>query len=122
MKNYYLSDADFEKFLGDINGIKGYLSHQKNIKKRSFFYINNGWLGLLKNLIKDLIKEGWNKKVLYVKDEWGQLRFHSDSTNEKMRDLIGEAMLKSRDVCQYCGDIYNTPGICNMNKCKDFKN
>ena len=105
MKNYYLSNQEFEKFLEDIGGLTYcYKTHEHVILSRSFFGINNGWLGIVKELMEKLIELGWDKRICQVKEKFAGLRFYPDELNDDGYSLILEYEKLSYTVCEVCGE------------------
>lgn len=74
------------------------------------FCCDNGWFGLLKELIEGIAKIDTNKevKVGQVKEKFGTLRFYLDGGESKeVSKLIRIAEDKSAVTCEYCG----APGV-----------
>lgn len=104
----YISDEEFTKFLESIGGLEnGFYSDREPIKDSEFFCIGNGWLGLVKILIEDLIELGWNKQICQVKQKFGGLRFYINEGSKEMFDKIAEAENKSYEICEKCGESGN---------------
>jgi hypothetical protein len=97
----YLSDRDFESFLESIE-VKNWKGIP--IKSKGFFSVGNGWLGIIKSLIEDLIKLGWNGEITQVKSKFGGLRFYINQGSPELRNRISQAEEKSFLVCSECGD------------------
>ncbi len=105
-KIYYLTNEEFEKFLNDIDGLTYcYITHEHAIFSRSFFAVNNGWLGVIKELIEELIKLGWDKRICQVKEKFGGLRFYPDELNDEGYQLILKSEKLSYLVCEICGEV-----------------
>lgn len=67
-----ITNKEFEDFLESIDGLEnGYFTDRPAIKSRHFFSIGQGWLELTKNLIEELIANGWNKQICQVKEKFG---------------------------------------------------
>ena len=105
MKNTnYLSDEEFNKFLEFIGGLEnGFYPDREPIKDSGFFCIGNGWIGLVKTLIEDLIQLGWNKQICQVKQKFGGLRFYINEGGKEIFDKITEAENRSYEICEKCG-------------------
>jgi hypothetical protein len=104
-KNYYLSDEDFTKFLEEIGGVEnGFYTDRPQIKERGAFGVSNGWLGLIKEMMEDIIQMGWDKQVCQVKEKFGGLRFYINSASNEVHDRITQAEKLSYDVCETCGE------------------
>jgi len=104
-KNYYLSDEDFTKFLEEIGGVEnGFYPDRPAIKERGAFGVSNGWLGLIKEMMEDIISMGWDKQVCQVKEKFGGLRFYINSASNEVHDRITQAENLSYKVCEMCGE------------------
>ena len=59
------------ELLESIGGLKnGYYTNREPIKDSRFFDVDSGWYLLIKDLIEDLIKLGWDKQVCQVKEKF----------------------------------------------------
>lgn len=104
-KSYYMSDEDFTKFLEEIGGVhNGFYTDRPPIKERGFFGIWNGWLGLVKEMMEDIIQMGWNKEISQVKEKFGGLRFYINSASNEIHNRITVAENLSYKVCEKCGE------------------
>ena len=70
---------------------------------RAGFYIRNGWILLLDDLITKLIALGWQKQLGQAKEKFGGLRFYADGLNELMEQVIDTAEAQSFNICEQCG-------------------
>jgi len=106
MKNHnYLEEVEFNIFLESIGGLEnGFYTDREPIKDSGFFSIGNGWLGIVKSLIEDLIQLGWDKQICQVKEKFGGLRFYINSGSDEIHKRIIEAERKSHEVCEKCGE------------------
>ena len=103
--NNYISDEEFTKFLESIEGLEnGFFKDEDPIKERGFFCVGNGWLGLVKTLIEDLIQLGWDKQICQVKQKFGGLRFYINDGSKEVFDKITESEKKSYEICEKCGE------------------
>lgn len=94
----------FEYFLQKIGGLKsGYYSDKPPIIS-NICECGEGWLPLIQECIEKLIKIGWNKEILQIKEKFGGLRFYTNGINDEMRKIIVEAMEKSYKTCEICGE------------------
>ena len=66
-------------------------------------HVPAGWFGLVKELVEDLIRLGWDRRVLQVKEKWGTLRVYISQRELALVDLAIEAREKSATICQECG-------------------
>lgn len=103
--NNYLSDEEFEDFLHKIGGLtSGYKFVNEPIFSRKSFGIKNGWLGILQRLIETLIKLGWNKEFLLVKEKFGGMSVFLSNIPENSHHFIVEAEKESFCTCEICGE------------------
>jgi len=65
--------------------------------------IGRGWYGLVKTLIEDLIRLGWDRGVLQIKEKYGTLRFYVTQREDRLLERIESAMELSARVCEECG-------------------
>lgn len=69
-----------------------------------------GWVGIVDDLIADLLELGWDGKIGQVKEKFGGLRFYIDSImedpdlHEAIYDRISKAEIESQKTCQDCGE------------------
>jgi len=104
--NNYMTDEDFEAFLEGIGGLEnGWYTGRDPIKARGFFSVDNGWLGIVKRLIVDLIELGWDKQICQVKEKFGGLRFYPNTTSYEMHNRIRLAEDASYITCEKCGEL-----------------
>ena len=105
MNSNYLTDEEFNDFLESIGGLEnGFYPDRDPIKNAGFFCVGNGWLGLIKTLIEDLIQLGWNKQICQVKEKFGGLRFYINEGSKEIFNKISEAETKSHETCEKCGE------------------
>ena len=104
-KCYHMTESEFEEFLESIGGLEnGFYTDRPPIKSAGFFSVSSGWYGLIKELIDDLIKLGWDKQVCQVKEKFGGLRFYINSASDEVHKRISEAENLSYSVCEKCGN------------------
>ena len=104
--NNYMTDEDFEAFLKGIGGLEnGYYTGRDPITARGYFGVGNGWLGILKRLIVDLIELGWDKQICQVKEKFGGLRFYTNGVSEDVYSRIRLAEDASYITCEKCGEL-----------------
>jgi hypothetical protein len=104
--NNYLSDQEFEDFLKHIGGIKsGYRTDLEPTTKRHSVGVENGWLGIIQRLFETLIKLGWNKEVLDIKEKFGGMSIFLSEIPENSHHFIIEAERQSFSVCEVCGEL-----------------
>jgi len=106
IKNHnHLEDGEFDNFLESIGGLEnGFYTDREPIKDSGFFCIGNGWLGVVRSLIEDLIELGWDKQICQVKEKFGGLRFYINSGSDEIYKKIFEAEIKSNGICEKCGE------------------
>jgi hypothetical protein len=80
------------------------LAQLNNIKLE----MGSGWYDLTIELMVELDKTNWNRKVGSIKEKYGELRFYADSDEE---DLLDEYTERSKTICEICGkegelDVY----------------
>jgi len=100
-----MTDDEFNTFLQSINGlVNGFYPDRDLIMSRYYFEIGNGWLGLVKELIEELIKLDWDKQLCQCKEKFGGLRFYINSATDEVHELISKAEEDSYKICDECGD------------------
>jgi hypothetical protein len=107
---YYMTEQEFDQFLLEIGGLEhGYRTDRGAILSSTWFEVDCGWLGLVKELIEELIKAGWNRQICQVKEKFGGLRFYINDAPEEVWQLIDKYERLSQGVCEKCGE----PGSLN---------
>jgi hypothetical protein len=105
MKNKnYLSDEEFQEFLDSIGGLKSGYFTDRIVESRGAFCVSNGWLGIIKDMITDLISLGWDKEFCDCKEKFGGLRFYINSGSDEIFKRISEAEKLCYTVCEKCGE------------------
>jgi hypothetical protein len=99
-----LRDKELNEYLISIGGLTNVFSGNK-ITDTDFFVVGSGWNLIIKNLIQDLIKLGWNKEVIQVKEKFGGLRFYINEGTDEIHQRIGEAELESMKTCEITGKL-----------------
>jgi hypothetical protein len=103
--NNYLSDQEFEDFLKHIGGIKSaYRLDLEPSTERYSVGVGNGWLGIIQRLFETLIKLGWNREVLQIKEKFGGLRLYLNDVPENYYHFIEQAEKDSYEICEVCGE------------------
>lgn len=75
-----------------------------------FSDLPDGWVGIVDELISDLIELGWNKDLQQVKEKFGGLRFYigggeyDDDVWQAIQDRTEEASVESTYTCEVCGE------------------
>lgn len=99
-----MSKEELDEYLVSIGGlINGYYTDRKPIIDSYFFSVGSGWYGLIKELIVDLIKLGWNKEICQVKEKYGGLRWYINGGSDEIYKRINEAETKSYTICEVTG-------------------
>lgn len=99
-----MTKQEFEVYLLDIGGLKRTYREDKGpIVEAGFFQMGEGWYGLVKDLIDELLKLGWNKRINQSKEKFGGLRFYVEDTPEGGHEVISKYERLSYSVCEKCG-------------------
>lgn len=100
-----MTKEKMNEFLESIGGLEnGMYLNKPKIISCDFFDVQVGWYPLIKDLINDLIKLGWNKQVCQVKEKFGGLRFYINSASDDVHKRISEAENLSYKTCEICGE------------------
>jgi hypothetical protein len=99
-----LTDKELNEYLISIGGLTNVFTGN-NITDSDFFQVSLGWNLIIKNLIQDLIKLGWNKEVIQVKEKFGGLRFYINEGTDEIHQRIGQAELESMKTCEITGKL-----------------
>jgi len=99
-----MTKEEMNEYLESIGGLEnGFFSDRPPIKDCGFFSVGVGWYPLIKDLIEDLIKLGWDKQVCQVKEKFGGLRFYINGASNDIHNRISEAETLSYETCEVCG-------------------
>jgi hypothetical protein len=71
--------------------------------KLSDWEIGKGWRPLIKQLIIDLKKMGWDGNITQIKQKFGGLRFYIGAGSLKIFNRIDKAEKESFKICEECG-------------------
>jgi hypothetical protein len=97
---------EMDQFLESIGGLEnGFFTDREPIVDSGFFGVNQGWFPIIKSLIEDLIKLGWDKKTCQVKEKFGGLRFYINSGSDEIHQRILQAEKESYETCEVCGKL-----------------
>jgi hypothetical protein len=97
-----LTYKELDDYLVSIDGlIHGYTGNK--ILSSDFFEVSQGWNQLIKDLISDLIKMGWNREVIQVKEKFGTLRFYINEGTDDIHRRIAKAEIESATICEATG-------------------
>lgn len=75
---------------------------RQKVSIRSLFCLP-GWDMLIMHLIKQLIKNGWNREFCQCKEKFGGLRFYINGASTEVHELITKAEDASYKICEQCG-------------------
>jgi hypothetical protein len=105
MNDNHRTDQEFENFLNTISGVTiSHKPHLSPITERRYFGIGNGWLGIVQKLFEVLIKLGWDKSFINVKEKFGGMSIFIDNIPENGFNFIIEAERETFQVCEVCGE------------------
>lgn len=100
-----MNKEEFNSYLESIGGLeRGWRADRGPIISADFFDIEEGWYGLVRQLIDELIAFGWNKQVIQVKEKFGGLRFYVNDLPEGGFDIISKYEALSYKTCEKCGN------------------
>jgi len=93
------------EYLESIGGLEnGFYSDRPSIKHCEVFDVDSGWYPIIKDLIEDLIKLGWDKQICQVKEKFGGLRFYINTGSDEIFKRIHLAENQSYEICETCGE------------------
>ena len=89
--------------------------HPNLYKQYIYFDCGNGWLDIIEQLSNDIEKlivkdlstftdEFFIPQCIEVKEKFGQLRFYMTIETAEMHELIENAIEKSQNTCEKCGE------------------
>jgi len=103
-----MKEKEINTWLASIDGLEnGNFTNRPKIKERHFFTIGDGWLDIVKDLVNDLIKLGWNKEICQVKEKFGGLRFYANAMTDEMYNRVKVAEELASKTCEICGATEN---------------
>ena len=78
----------------------------KNPFRRKIYSVGcpDGWNLLVKNLIQELIDNGWNRELCQCKEKFGGLRFYINGASKECHDIISKYENLSYETCERCGN------------------
>jgi hypothetical protein len=97
-----LTNKELTEYLISIDGLTNVFSGNK-IMTSDFFETGEGWNLLIKNLIQDLIRLGWDKEVIQVKEKFGGLRFYINEGTSEIHQRIAKTEIESMKTCEITG-------------------
>lgn len=99
-----MNTAEFENYLASISGlVNGFHTEPPKLLSRAFFSFRDGWLGIVHDLIEELIAAGWNKELCQAKEKFGGLRFYTNELPEAGTAIIAKYEKQSTETCERCG-------------------
>ena len=100
-----MTKEEMDNYLISIGGLKnGFFLDREPITNSHYFEVDKGWYQLIKDLIDDLIKLGWNKEICQVKEKFGGLRFYINDGTTEIFKRITEAEQLSIKTCEVTGN------------------
>jgi len=100
-----MTKEEMNDFLESIGGLEnGFYSDRPSIKHCEVFDVDSGWYPIIKDLIEDLIKLGWDKQICQVKEKFGGLRFYINTGSDEIFKRIHLAGNQSYEICETCGE------------------
>lgn len=93
---------EMKEFLESIGGLVYY--NDSIITNPKSLGVSEGWYGLIKELIDELIKLGWDRKITQVKEKFGKLCFYILGGSQEMREIVYSFEKKSGTICEICGE------------------
>jgi hypothetical protein len=100
-----MTKEEMNEYLESIGGLEnGFYSDRPNIVHCEVFDVDSGWYPLIKDLIEDLIKLGWDKQICQVKEKFGGLRFYINTGSDEIFKRIHLAENQSYEICETCGE------------------
>lgn len=95
---------EMDKYLESIGGLVSHYRPERGpIMDSKIFACDTGWFPLIKDLIEDLIKLGWDKEVSQVKEKFGGLRFYIGSGSDEIFERVVKAERDSYEICEVTG-------------------
>ena len=96
---------EMDDYLKSIGGLRSdWGKYERTIDDSRYFGVREGWFQIIKDLIDDLIKMGWDKNVIQVKEKFGGLRFYIDKGSDEIYKRITQAEKDSYETCEKCGN------------------
>lgn len=96
-----MTNQELSEYLKSIGGLK--IEKRYPFDDVEYFQCSSGWNQLLKDLIDDLIKLGWDKEIVEVKEKFGGLRFYINEGSNQIFARINIAEKESYTICEKTG-------------------
>jgi hypothetical protein len=97
-----MNREEFEEYLISIGGVYNWKG--VNSTNPSSFGVGEGWFGLLKNIIDQLLVMGWDRHMIQSKEKFGGLDFYIKNLTKDMQDIIFKYEKLSYSICEECGE------------------
>ena len=97
-----MNREEFEKYLESIGGV--YSWKEVNHTNPSCFGVGEGWFGLIKSIIEELLAMGWDRRMIQSKEKFGGLNFYIKEPTAEMREAILKYERLSYKTCEKCGE------------------
>lgn len=106
-----MTRTEFDQYLESIGGLISAWNGEV-ITSFGFLEFNSGWYQITKDLIDDLIKLGWDKRIAQAKEKFGGGRFYISSGSVEIYDRISKWENETFKTCEDCGskEEVNTQG------------
>jgi hypothetical protein len=98
-----MTDSILQALIAKYDLRDGHVPDEPFIAADNWSDLPLGWFPLAEQLIQDLIRLGWDRRVLQIKEKYGTLRLYISQREDLFRDRINAAMEQSGTVCQDCG-------------------
>jgi hypothetical protein len=98
-----MTREEFKEYLESIDGLKSSYVEGVVIKSPDFFEFSEGWFQITKNLIDDLIKLGWDKRIGQAKEKFGTGRFYIGGATDPVWERIHKWEEETAYTCEVCG-------------------
>lgn len=100
-----MTKEEFEAYLLSIGGLtRTYKEHKGPIVEAGWFGVGEGWYGIIKDMIAELVEFGWDKRVSQVKEKFGGLRFYIENTPEGANGILIKYEALSYSICETCSE------------------
>jgi len=99
-----MSKDEMNAYLESIGGlVRSYRKDKGPIVDASYLGVKTGWYSIVKELISELIKLGWDREIVQVKEKFGGLRFYVSTLPEGGIDVMSKYEALSYNTCEVCG-------------------
>jgi hypothetical protein len=99
-----ITKEQFDQYLTSIGGLeRTWRLDLGPIINSDYFNIGEGWYGLVKGLIEELLAIGWDKRIIQVKEKFGGFSFYIENGSDEMYAIISKYEKLSYKICEKCG-------------------